>query len=279
MCKKLICFTSFVLVLSLTSSVANADMVAGYNFNGTFNDASGNGFTGVPTAQDVGFSTNIPPGHSGQSLSLQLGGYVDIPLGSANPILDDSDGFTVMCWALPDDGGEWPWPMVSSNGDVQQADWFMGAELEGNEISYFMDQVAERGGVVVQKTAGSGAALDQQAAEAEYKADPTGTYPVGLLLDDMVNKDLTRTHLNFQKSEQQKGSKVALLRDGWVVTNMLEGTGVVPTAGQRAYVGNSGLLTATQNGGKLVVGRFDSIRDEDGYVKVYIALPTTSTEM
>ena len=28
------------------------------------------------------------------------------------------------------------------------------------EVSYFMDQVAERGGIVVLKTAGSGAALD-----------------------------------------------------------------------------------------------------------------------
>ena len=139
MCKKTMYLTSLVLVLSLASNIVNADMVAGYNFNGTFDDASGNGFTGVPTAQDVGFSTNVPPGQAGQSLSLQLGGYVEIPLGSANPILDDSDGFTVMCWTLCDDGGEWPWPMVSSNGNVQQSDWFMGADVEGGEISYFMD--------------------------------------------------------------------------------------------------------------------------------------------
>ena len=128
-----------IMALSLASSVANADLVAGYGFDGNFKDASGNEFTGVPTAQDVGFSTNVPPGHVGQSLSLQLGGYVEIPLGIANPILDDIDGFTVMCWTLCDPGGEWPWPMVSSNGNVQQADWFMGADVEGGEISYFMD--------------------------------------------------------------------------------------------------------------------------------------------
>ena len=139
MCKKMMYLVSFVLVLSLANSVANADLVAGYDFDGSFDDSSGNGFTGVPTAQNVGFSTNVPPGHVGRSLSLQLGGYVEIPLGSANPILDDSDGFTVMCWTLCDAGGEWPWPMVSSNGNVQQSDWFMGAEFEGNQISYFMD--------------------------------------------------------------------------------------------------------------------------------------------
>ncbi len=142
------------------------------------------------------------------------------------------------------------------------------------EISYFMDQVAERGGVVVHKTAGSGAALDQQAAEVEYAADPSGKVPVGLLLDDMVDKDLTRTHLNFQKSEHQKGNKVGLLRDGWVVTNRLEGTGVVPTGIEKAYLGASGLLTTDDNSGvNPEVGRFESSRDEDGYVKVYVKLP------
>ncbi|MBW2632407.1 MAG: hypothetical protein JRC90_11760 [Deltaproteobacteria bacterium] len=147
------------------------------------------------------------------------------------------------------------------------------------EISFFMDQEATRGGVTVLKTAGSGAALDQQAAEVEYAANPSGSYPVGLLLDDMVDKDLTRTHLNFQKSEHQKGSKVGLLRDGWVVTNMFYApTGVahVPTAGKIAYLGPSGLLTISVGPGAdyPVVGRFESSLDEDGYAKVYIKLPS-----
>lgn len=145
------------------------------------------------------------------------------------------------------------------------------------EVSFFMDQVAERGGIAVLKTAGSGAALDQQAAEVEYKADPTGTYPVGLLLDDMVDKDLTQTHLNFQKTEQQKGSKVALMREGWVVTNMLySATGVahIPVAGAKAYVGPSGTLTSSAGaGGYQEVGRWESTMDEDGYAKLYVKLP------
>jgi len=145
------------------------------------------------------------------------------------------------------------------------------------EISFFMDQVAEKGGIAVMKTAGSGAALDQQAAEVEYAASPSGKYPVGLLLDNMVDKNLTRTHLNFQNTEQQKGSKVGLGRDAWYVTNMLEGTGIVPTGGEIAYLGMSGLLTtaATGPGGysNPQVGRFESSRDEDGYVRVYVKLP------
>ncbi len=149
------------------------------------------------------------------------------------------------------------------------------------EISMFMDQVAEAGGVVVMKTAGSGAALDQQAAEVEYKADPSGTYPMGVLMNDMVNKDLTRTHLNFHNQEHQKGSKVPLTRDGWVVTNMFYApTGVlhVPTAAAKAYLGPSGTLTKYP-GANLeypAVGRFESTLDEDGYAKVYIKLPSDS---
>jgi len=141
------------------------------------------------------------------------------------------------------------------------------------EIGFYMDQVAECGGVAVLKTAGSGVALDQQDAEVEYAANPSGEYPVGLLLNDMVNKDLTRTHLNFQKTEQQKGSKVSLLRDGWVVTDRLEGTGIVPSGGEKAYLGLSGLLTTAAGCDNPEVGRFESSRDEDGYVKVYVKLP------
>jgi len=151
------------------------------------------------------------------------------------------------------------------------------------EVSFFMDQVAEKGGIAVMKTAGSGAALDQQAAEVEYAAAPSGKYPVGLVLNDMVDKDLTRTHLNFQNAEQQKGSKIGLLRDGWVVTNMLySATGVlhVPVAGARAYLGPSGTLTA-YTGANLenpCVGRFESTVDEDNYVKVYIKLPSDASK-
>jgi len=155
-----------------------------------------------------------------------------------------------------------------------KGDRFLGI----TETSFFMDQVAERGGIVVLKTAGSGASLDQQAAEVEYATTASGEVPWGLLLDDMVNKDLTRTHLNFQKSEQQKGSKVALLKDGWVVTNMLySATGVlhVPVAGANAYVGASGMLTSYvgANLENVKVGVWESTIDEDNYARVYVKLP------
>ena len=153
-------------------------------------------------------------------------------------------------------------------------------ELE-TDVSYFMNEVAERGGVATLSTAGSGAALDQSAALVTYAAAQSGAIPVGILLNDMVNIDQTRQHINFHKNEMQQGGKVTLLRKGWVVTNFID-PGDTITAGQTAFVGPSGYITNSQtttgglgsdNSAGAFVGRFDSLADEDGYAKVSVNLP------
>ena len=150
------------------------------------------------------------------------------------------------------------------------------------DISFFMNEAATRGGVACLSTGGSGAAMDQGAALVTYAALPSGKVPVGLLLNDMVDIDLTRQHLNQHKDEVQKGGKVTLLRKGYVVTNNLEGAN--PTAGAPAYVAHSGNLATSDlsnddtdaDGSTRLVGRFLSGVDEDGYAKVYIDLPNTN---
>ena len=149
------------------------------------------------------------------------------------------------------------------------------------DISFFMNEAATRGGVAVISTGGSGASMDNGTALVTYAAAPSGKVPVGLLLNDMVNIDLTRQHLNQHKDEVQKGGKVTLLQKGFVVTSNLEGTD--PNAGDVAYLAHSGNLSSSNIGGdstiggaRLVVGRFLSDVDEDGYAKVYIDLPNTN---
>ena len=150
------------------------------------------------------------------------------------------------------------------------------------DISFFMNEAATRGGIVSISTGGSGAAMDQGEALVTYAALPSGKVPVGLLLNDMVDIDLTRQHLNQHKDEVQKGGKVSLLRKGYVVTNSLEGTS--PSAGDAAFVAHSGLLATSDlsdddsdaDGSTRVVGRFLSGVDQDGYAKVYIDLPNTN---
>ena len=143
------------------------------------------------------------------------------------------------------------------------------------DVAFHLNEVAERGLVVVYSTSGSGVALDQSEALLTVAGDPSGKVPFGYLLGDMVNKDLTRTHINHHKDEAQLGGKVPVMRKGWLVTNKYVGS---PTAGNIAYLLNSGIVTPTvgPGGGPAqtpVVGRFESKPDEDGYVKVAVNLP------
>lgn len=143
------------------------------------------------------------------------------------------------------------------------------------DISFFMDEVAERGGIASYSTVGSGAALDQSQALVTYSTTQSGNVPVGLLMNDMVNIDLTRQHINWHKDEMQKGGKVCLLRRGWVVTNMIQGT---PVAKSRAYLSNSGFVSPTFTNGLATpfVGEFMTAKDEDGYAKLFVNLPAAT---
>ena len=138
------------------------------------------------------------------------------------------------------------------------------------DLSFFMDEVAERGILVVASTQGSGAAMAQSEAAGKIgsRADRGSDMPVGLLLNDVVNLDLTRQHINYAKDEVQKGNKVLLLRRGFVVTNMISGD---ITLGEPAqWVGDGKLCSATAESTSVQVGRWLSKKDADGYAKVEI---------
>ena len=139
------------------------------------------------------------------------------------------------------------------------------------DISFFCnDATAERGGVMVFNTVGSGVAMDDSSAVVTYAANQSGKVPAGLLLNDVVSLDLTRQHINWHKDEVQTGSKVTLLRQGQVTTNLIV-DGVTPGVGSGAYVGASGYLT-TVSTDSVRVGTFLSAKDSDGYAKVDINL-------
>lgn len=147
------------------------------------------------------------------------------------------------------------------------------------DVSFFMNEVAERGGVVTLASTStpSGSAMDSSVNVVTYVANPSGKVPIGILLNDMVNLDLTRQHINWHKDEIQKGGKVTILRKGYVVTNRISGTGT-PVAGDAAYVADSGLISTSTRGvaldaGAVKIGRFLTAKDSDGYAKVEINLP------
>lgn len=140
-------------------------------------------------------------------------------------------------------------------------------ELQTDISFFYNDGAVTRGGVVVYDTAGSGASMDQGVNLVKYA---TTGIPVGILLNDVVNKDLTRTHLNQHKDEVQKGGKVTVLRKGYVVTDKVTGS---PSAGATAYrcTLTAGNISAVASGN--AIGAFVSSKDEDGYAKVEVNLP------
>ena len=141
--------------------------------------------------------------------------------------------------------------------------------------SYFCNQTATRGGIVCVSTVGSGTAMDQSEAVVHYDSTPSGAVPVGMLMADCVNKDLTDTTQNFHKTEFQLGGKAPLYIKGVVTTDMLH-SGITVSAGDSAYLHNEGRITNDQTDlGATVspqVGRFLSAKDEDGYAKVQVDL-------
>jgi len=135
------------------------------------------------------------------------------------------------------------------------------------DISFFMNETAERGIIVTALTQGSGSAMDDSSAAVQV-ANTTEEKPVGVLLNDVVNLDLTRQHINYAKDEMQQGGKVTILRIGTVVTDQISGA---ITMGDAAHFGEDGQLTAaTASATSIQVGRWLSKKDADGFAKVAI---------
>jgi hypothetical protein len=145
------------------------------------------------------------------------------------------------------------------------------------DLHYFCNTSGNRGGVMSIVTSGSGNTMDQSVAVVGYAALASGSLPIGLCLQDVVSIDQTRQHINFHRDEVQVGSKVALLREGYVVTDQVV-SGTSPTAGNIAYLGPAGQVTPTSTGyifpnaASPAVGKFLSTKDADGYVTLAVKL-------
>ena len=147
-------------------------------------------------------------------------------------------------------------------------------------IEHFMSATAERGGVVclavASPHAASGTAMDLAENTVAYAADASGQTPRGVLLNDVVNLDLTRQHANWHKDEVQVGGKVTVAPQCTVVTDWVyPGQTIIP--GQRAYVADSGYFSntdLTNDDGAVVhdriVGTFVTGKNEDGFCRVRV---------
>lgn len=137
------------------------------------------------------------------------------------------------------------------------------------DIRYYMDEVAERGGIVSLQTAGSGGYPGDNNNVVTYAANPAGRTPVGLLLYDVVDYDPTRSHGNPYRMQVLKNSKVAITKSGWGTTNMIA-SGINPLGGEPGYLGPSGLITTAA--GTARVGTFLTAKDQDGFAAFQVEL-------
>ena len=136
------------------------------------------------------------------------------------------------------------------------------------DVSFFSDATATRGGVASVKTAGSGVSMDDSNAVAEYTAALANANPVGILLNDVVDLDLTRQHINWHKDEVQK-RRQSYFATAKVKLPQEHCTGAVPSAGSGAFVHNNGNISTSGSAGARV-GTFLSQKDSDGFAKVAI---------
>jgi hypothetical protein len=147
--------------------------------------------------------------------------------------------------------------------------------LEADAHSYTLSDVAAKGSVLCLSVAGSGAVLGDTHGTVQLAASPSGLRVAGILLNDFVDIDETRYHVNWHKEEQVIGDVANILKKGWVYTDKVTGT---PTDGDTAYLTTSGVVTSTLSttGGLVatpLVGQFGGKKDQDNFIKLIVNLP------
>lgn len=140
------------------------------------------------------------------------------------------------------------------------------ALADGSRIKYFMAEVAERG-IVVNFDGDGGAGMDNPDSLVAVPTGPSGA-PAGVLMNDVVDLDLTRQRLNQHVDEVQVGNKVSLLKSGYIETNKLK-SGDEPVAGDPAYYTEDGEFTSSVTDSDRV-GTFAGPVDDEGYVGVEV---------
>jgi hypothetical protein len=141
------------------------------------------------------------------------------------------------------------------------------------DISFFCDTALDRGVLVAHgATAASGAGGMDVGANVAAVSAASDAVPLGILLNDVVDKDLTRTHLNQHKDEVQKGGKVTILRKGYVSTDKVTNIADI-TKGEAAYLCEDVAGNVASSGTTKVGAFMTSYVASDTFIKVEVNLP------
>lgn len=138
--------------------------------------------------------------------------------------------------------------------------------IADSDPSYYMGGVAASGIVVAYPTGDVvPPGLDDN---AQYAIVPTNVSNkiVGILMNEVVNPDLSNTELQSHLNKVPINHKVEIVRRGWFVTDQLE-AGIDPVVGGNLYFKVGGQLTTTAS--SAVIGRFESVVT-NGFARVFI---------
>lgn len=135
----------------------------------------------------------------------------------------------------------------------------------------------ERGGMAFVATGAHLPEMDASTNIVSYPAQVSGRVPAGILMQTVSGYDTTRIPKNEQNQDLvPTNSKVYLLTDGEVITNMIQPSRLSSIVPGVAYVANTGLFTdsvPTATGSVAVSNlQFKSGASTDGYVKVSVKM-------
>lgn len=106
-------------------------------------------------------------------------------------------------------------------------------------------------------------------AEGEFLTDEPVGWPA-MILNDVVNIDLRKQHLNWGTDEVQVGSKVTILRQGVVITRQED---FYPNANKDIYWDTKRRkYRVTKGRHSILIGKSLSNADSDGFFKLEVNL-------
>ena len=143
------------------------------------------------------------------------------------------------------------------------------------DMSHYVKTACVRGGMATLANTGDfGWGMDDETNVVAYAADPSGKVPAGMLLQTSESVDVTQIPRNYQDHDTVTvNSKVAVLRKGVAITNMIDSSRSSDIApGDDVYIGLSGLLTDEALAKYVRAGnsKFQSHVASDGFVKVAV---------
>lgn len=143
--------------------------------------------------------------------------------------------------------------------------------IEFDLSSYVTTECEMGGGATYSNTGVWDTDLDSSGNVVGYAANPSGMVFAGLLMQTTDPYDVTKYSRNFQNDDiVPVNSKVCLLVQGTVNTDMILPSRLSQIKPGTAYVGPSGLFTDTNTGGLPTAGKFRSNADSDGFVKLSV---------